>query len=83
MGTVPSRKWVFCNHLLPVLRKRIQAHICTHKFYTAQTPESGVLQTAGQASVKRNGNCIGGGIKELVTNIVLFMLHGVKSVEKE
>lgn len=55
-ATLEAEEWVFCNHLLPVLRRQTQAHICTHQFYTAQTPESAVLQTAGQASVKRNGN---------------------------
>lgn len=61
------------------LRKRkVQAHICTQKFYTAQVPETGVLQMAGVSKCKRKRKLCRREkkIKGVVINVVLDMLHG-------
>lgn len=66
-------------------KRKVQAHSCTQKFYTAQIPETGILQMAGVSKCKRKWKLCRRGkkIKELVINVVLDMLHGESHLLKE
>lgn len=77
-----SRKWIFCNHLLPMSQEEKRpSTYCTQRNPTQlEIPETGIQQTAGVSKWGTTGIMEERGeTKESVINVVLDMLRGVVS----